>query len=246
MARRLATDNDTEEAKRVLQGLNEEFPNSPEILAQLAWVAEASNDQQTAIEYYQKALESEPSSQLAVSLALAMLRSGDLDGSRDTLSQWLQEHSNDASVMQSLGALHLLAEDTSEAVSLFQQVLREDPNNLAALNNLAWALRKDDPLAALSYAERAYQIDEGSAAVMETLGVVLLDQGSPDRAARLLKRASDANPDKLTTKYYLGLALSEIGRKAEAVTLLEQILSQDTEFATRNEAVSLLAKLRGY
>ena len=63
------------------------------------------------------------------------------------------------------------------AVAQLAALLERQPNDVVALNNIAWLLAERDSGAAEKYARRAYSIAPQSAAVGDTLGWVLLKKG---------------------------------------------------------------------
>ncbi len=72
---------------------------------------------------------------------------------------------------------------------MFEKVLAEQPDNLLAMNNLAWLLKDSDNKRALKLAEAAYQRQPQSREIKDTLAQVLKARGGEEdlaRAKRLL------------------------------------------------------------
>jgi len=58
-------------------------------------------------------------------------------------------------------------------------------------------------------------------------GVDALDMEDFDEAARLFKKASILDPQNLEHKYYLGVALSRLGKNHEALSIFESLTAED-------------------
>ncbi|MGD2082752.1 MAG: tetratricopeptide repeat protein, partial [Chromatiales bacterium] len=129
-----------------------------------------------------------------------------------------------------------------------REVLARDPDNVPALNNLAWLLSARSPDEARGYAERAAELAPESPAVMDTLGLVLLrqgDEGELDRARRLLIAAAAEMPDSPEVRFHLAMAWSRSGEVGKAAALLEPLLATEDAFPGRADAASLLDRLKG-
>ena len=73
-------------------------------------------------------------------------------------ADWIKAHPKDLVVRSYLADLALAARDYPAAVRIYKDVVVDVPNNLRALNHLAWAAgRAGDPMA-LDYAERASRL----------------------------------------------------------------------------------------
>jgi tetratricopeptide (TPR) repeat protein len=66
---------------------------------------------------------------------------------------------------------------------------------------------------------------------LHSLGALLLDRGSPEKALDFLRRAAEANPLNADTWYSLGLAYSKSGKVPEALDASNRavILNEDDE-----------------
>jgi len=114
--------------------------------------------------------------------------------------------------------------DIAGAISLYERAVSAAPDNVMALNNLAglYQVRKDPR--ALATAERALAVAPGNAAVMDTVGWVLVEQGDLDKALPLLREAAKALPDLPEVQYHLGVALARQGDAAEARRILQGVV----------------------
>jgi tetratricopeptide (TPR) repeat protein len=77
---------------------------------------------------------------------------------------------------------------TQEALQAYNAVLNVEPENLVALNNAAWVSHELGEPGALSFAERAYDAGADNAAVLDTLGWILLARGQEKLAVEPMGR----------------------------------------------------------
>jgi Flp pilus assembly protein TadD len=142
-----------------------------------------------------------------------------------------------------LANLHLSLKHDKEATLAFTKVVEQAPNNVVALNNLAWLLREDDPVNALRHAEQAMELAPNAPEVMDTLGMLLLEKDETKRGLRLLRKASDKAPNNPNIRYHFAQALAHSGDKAQARQVLNDLLNTKQPFAEKKEARALLQAL---
>ncbi len=245
MTRLLMENNQPEAANQLLQELVKAYPGHPEVTTLKGWLAMRQGRLAEAIAAYQETLKQQPSQEVTLYLAASLGQQGDQEGTIAVLKEWLSTHPEDIVVQFNLANAYLLQGRNDLAREAFSRVVELAPNHAMALNNLAWLLRKEDPSAALKYAERAYGLTPESPNVMDTLGALLLKQGQPQRALGLLRTASEKMPGNLDTRYQLALALVRNGDTSEARKILNQILGQDQPFERRKDAEALLQSIEG-
>jgi putative PEP-CTERM system TPR-repeat lipoprotein len=125
---------------------------------------------------------------------------------------------------------------SEDALGAYQAVLRLDPNNVAALNNAAWLSRELSRPGALALAERAHALAGDNAAVLDTLGWILIAENRESEAVTHLSRAAELAPGAPEIRYHLAAALAAAGRGAEARSQLTSLLEGNAEFPQRDEA----------
>jgi predicted Zn-dependent protease len=82
----------------------------------------------------------------------------------------------------------------------------------------------------------------GGPDALEVLGRIYLVSGDAERAAKALGRSVVMQPDRASTRYWLGLALSATGDSAGAQRELNAALAAG-DFAERNDAQAELTRL---
>ena len=123
-------------------------------------------------------------------------------------------------------------------------VLRQDPNNVTALNNLAGLLQKGDPMRALSLATIAYRLAPESPEVADSLGWIKLHEHDVKTALELLSRAHRQRPEVGAITYHLVIALDAGGRRDTAKGILRELLKSSIKFDDLQKAQQLSVSWR--
>ena len=103
-------------------------------------------------------------------------------------ASWLKAHPNDVAFHHSLGNDALYRRDLAAAAARTSSLLEAQPNDVMALNNLAWILGQLKDPKALDYAERATTLAPGNPAILDTLGVLLVETGEASAASTSCSR----------------------------------------------------------
>lgn len=145
--------------------------------------------------------------------------------------------------------------DYETAAKLYREVLAVDPDNVVALNNLAWLLSEyfEQPQQALPLIDRAIERVGPVPELLDTRGVILFRLGKiqgPDSALELLQEAYDTAPAP-HIGFHLARVYAELGRVADARLLLEQLgppetVERDLHGAEVADYHKLLATVRAF
>ena len=157
--------------------------------------------------------------------------------------KWVEENPEDLSAKLMLASAYSHADREEASKSLYQEVLDKTGGNAIALNNLAWQLKDRDLAQATLYAERAASIAPESAEIADTLSTLLYESGEYERALRYSRQALELRPGHAPFIYRLAKVNAAVGRKAEAVSTLKQLVSRSEWFEGREAAEALLEKL---
>jgi tetratricopeptide (TPR) repeat protein len=132
-----------------------------------------------------------------------------------------------------------------EAKPLYEEILKVDPNNVVALNNLAYikAERGEDLDNALTLARRARQQLPKDANVADTLGWIYIKKNLSDDAIRIYREVVSTAPDNAAYHYHLAMALYQKGDKQGAKQALDEALKRGPKPPEQQGIKELMAKV---
>ena len=141
--------------------------------------------------------------------------------------------------------LYLVTGRYDEEIAQYKQVLKLDPDNVIALNNLAYGLVESggDLSQALDYAERAQQLQPDNAEIQDTAGLLQLENGKLDDAVRSFKAAMDGKFDSATFQGHLLAALDAKTNPTPEEAELRQVLRQAPSRDRDSQIHSLLREI---
>lgn len=193
---------------------------------------------------FRAALQRDPeATSLAQGLYRALRASGDRAKADTLAADWTKQHPSDASFPFFLAGLLISDRQYELAEAQLRQVVRLDPDNALALNNLAWVLSAQKKPQALETAERANQLAPNQPLYMDTLAKVLGEQGQVPRALQLQKKAVEIDPDAGGLRLTLARLYVQSGDKAAARAELDALAKLGDKFPQQGEVRELLARL---
>lgn len=229
-------DNALQEA-RAIQTLNPQSATGYNLEAELAARFKKPD---ASLQALARAYQIVPSSDTAATYHLALLRASKSAQAEQVAQQWLKQHANDSIFRMYLAGIYLQKQQTGQAITEYQQILKIVPNHVMALNNLAAMLEEQNDPAAYTYAQRAYSLEPSNPVVMDTYGWSLLQRGKTQDAVPLLKQAALTTPKSPAVQYHWAAALAKSGKNAEAQALLQKLLASPQRFSERDKATALL------
>ncbi len=191
---------------------------------------------------YSKAWEHKQTSELATKLFSVLRITSTFDDAIKPLTSWLSKNSDDTSMRLFLAVSYQNVSRNIDAIKEYETILKQDPNNITALNNLAWLYSLSGDSRALTLAEKAYRAAPNHAGILDTYGWILVQQKQAEKGARLIKQALDRAPDILEIQYHYAVALLNSGDSNQGKKILTQLLKQKKPFDGREEAQRLLSK----
>lgn len=221
-----------------------QHPHAPQALILKGDLERDAGQPQAALAAYAEAERLRPSALGAVKLFQARLAAHVPDPAAP-LRQWLARQPEDWRVRTILGDYELQgAHAPRQAIAELNRAVSENPHDVAALNNLAWALGQSGDPRAAAMAERAYRLAPKLAPVNDTLGWILARTHRGEQALVYLARAVQLDPGNLDMQYHYAYALAEAGRPEQARQILTRLLANPHPFDSRRAARRLLATLK--
>lgn len=183
-----------------------------------------------ARELLQQAPSDEVFQRIKQHLLTEVLReTGELEESERIARELLADPMNDREAAAGhlhLARVHEARAQYEEARKAYEEVLKLDPGNVVALNNLAYLLtdKLNRPKEAVGPARQAALLAPRPE-VLDTLGWAYLKSGELQEAAAQFMRARTANPDYLPVVAHLGEAYRRMGEFKDAIELFNIVLA---------------------
>ncbi len=216
----------------------------PEADVLLAETLERAKLRDEAVAVLNKSLSTKPNQGVLLRLVGLTAQTNDRKRAGDLMSSWLASNPNDITVRLEYGTWLLQQDDNAHATDQYRMVLKQDPNNVVALNNLGWLLQASDPQRALSLLTLAQKLSPNSADVADTLGWTKLQQKDVAGGLVLLGRAHTLQPQDGNITYHLVQGLDANGQRDAARKLLNALLVSGAKFKDQPAAAKLAAAWR--
>jgi beta-lactamase regulating signal transducer with metallopeptidase domain/Flp pilus assembly protein TadD len=251
LAESYIAENRPNDAIQVMQEETDRYPGRIDLRMALGNLYVRTEQYDAGIAEFQRALDtgknlsSETTAGLLFRLAEANRRKGDLNEAVRLFKAALAANPKDAKPLMQLA---LLLEGTGlsdQAVPVYEQILKLDPNNPIALNNLAYlkAERGVDLDAAVDMAQKAANQVTDSAEIKDTLGWAFLKNNQPNEAVTAFRAALQAAPQNPKFHYHLGSALLQLGDRDAAIQELQTALADRPSRDEENQIRDLLKKI---
>jgi uncharacterized protein (TIGR03790 family) len=162
---------------------------------------------------------------------------GDQPGYRQTLEQVTTSDPSIVVAQMALASIYDQAGEHDKAIERYRQVLRVSPNDVGALNNLAYSLavHRSLPGEALPLAQRAFTASNNAPLVADTLGWVFHLSGDRMQALRYTQMAATGAPRNGEVRYHYAAALANAGDPDRAAKELAAALELEPALKTRRD-----------
>jgi putative PEP-CTERM system TPR-repeat lipoprotein len=197
-----------------------------------------------ALQAYETAFGLHPVTELAIKIDNALRQAGRKEDADRRLAAWLGRHEDDLRAQAYRAQAWMAAGQFKPAASQLEAVLRRQPGNPIALNNLALAYQALGDARAQDTAEAALKAAGEQPDVMDTLAWIVAGKGDLPRALGLLRKAHALSPKARDIRYHLAAVLYKSGAKDQARQELEALAAGDMRFAQADEVRALLAEVR--
>jgi putative PEP-CTERM system TPR-repeat lipoprotein len=219
-------------------------PQNAEVVQLEVAFAYKKGDLQRAGQLLETLFEREPTSTNAIALASLRQMDGDLKGAIGQLNRWLEEHPKDVKAREKLAEIYVSSNQGNEVMAQCREILKLEPGNIVALNNLAWFLLPENPEQALEYAERAVALSPDSAPVLDTLAMAQLKNNDIAEARRSIDKALASDPESPEIRFHETRIRAAEGDTTGAMITLESLLIKEPEFHQRQAAEAFLNELK--
>ena len=196
-----------------------------------------------AADVFRAGIKQTGATELAVKLHAVLMAGGKAAEADKFAASWIGDHAKDMQFRLYLAESANSRKDFASASKHYRALVEAQPNNPAMLNNLAWSLDQMKDPKAIEYAEKAFKLAPEQPAVMDTLGVMLVDKGDAERGVELLQKASNQAPQNAMIRFNLAKALVKTGKKDEAKKELDELAKLGDKFPAHAEAEKLRQSL---
>jgi putative PEP-CTERM system TPR-repeat lipoprotein len=232
-----------EQAIKEARAVQAETPKHPIGYVLEGEVYVSQKNWEAAERVYRAALKKFDTPLLAMRTHAVIQQGGKAKEAAALAEQWIAAHPKDVFVLNYLGERDIIAKRFESAAKRYQTALERAPDNPLLLNNLAWAKHQLKQPKAQDDAERAHELAPENAAIMDTLGAILVDNGDLERGLELLGAAAERAPQAHNIRLNFAKALLKAKRKEAARKELEALAKLDSRNPIQQQAAKLLASL---
>jgi len=233
-----------DEAEKLCLQIQREQPKNYFGYALAGDVAAFQKSWPAAVRWYKQDLNVDfRRSEVAMKLHKALLSGKELDAADKFAQERSKAYGTDALFLFYLGGVELARSRPEQAERWYAQVLTLQPENVAALNNLATLALKRKDGKAREYADKALALQPNSPGVMDTVADVYAAAGEYSKAVELQQKVVALMPGSSEFRLNLARHLLAAGQKDQAQTQLKKLVADDPAFASRAEFKAVQSKL---
>ncbi len=231
-----------DDAQRAAQAFQARYPKSPEGVILEGDVEMAQKHYEQSAKLFGRAQKIAGTTAGAIGLHRASSLSGQKAADAVFL-QWLKAHPGDTLARNYIADVFLNEGNNKGATEQYQILLGNNPDNLAALNNLAVLYQQASDPKAEEVARHAYKLAPGSTEITDTLGWILVGRNDVKEGLELLHKAASQASAAPVIHYHYAAALVKAGDKEGARLELKQLIASGKDFPQLAQAKLLLNQL---
>lgn len=234
----------TDEAVKIAKSLQQKYPKSASGFMLEGDILLFKKEFNKAAALYDRAYGINQGSELAIRSHAAWSNAGNAANAERRIRDWLRSHPSDDKARGYLAQFYQRAGQIKAAVIENEIIVKQQPRNAVALNNLALLYQTLADPRAIGIAEQAYQLGKNSPAILDTLGWLLVSSAKDlKRGTDMLGQAVGFAPDQPEISYHYGAALAKSGDKEGARKHLNNALKTGQTFSWTVQAKEILKKL---
>jgi Flp pilus assembly protein TadD len=178
-------------------------------------------------------------------LGEAKANGNDVNGAAEAFKKAKEVDPNNYLPVLELALLYNRSGRDEEARKAYEDVIKLQPDNVEALNNLAYLKAEQgiDLDQALAYAQRAQQKRPNDPNVVDTLALIYIHKNLTDDSVRMLRDLITKTPNNPTFHLHMALALYQKGDRPEAKKELETAMRNKPSDREQGKIKELLAKV---
>lgn len=223
------------EFKELLAELQRVAPDNLDVLELEARLAQSDGQPTVASRLLRNIFSKNPTSESLIAYTAQRHVLGETSEAIGLLEGWIERHPDSVAVREKLAAFYARSGRADDAILQYRDILKIEPGNAAAWNNLAWHILEHHPEEALEYAEKAARIQSNSSAILDTLAMAQLNNNLITEAMRSIERARSLDPESSELRSHEArIKAAEAGQSA-AIEKLPVLLAGDARQSSRAE-----------
>jgi tetratricopeptide (TPR) repeat protein len=218
-------------------------PAAAERIAIILFQSERWKEAATA---YEKVISQDPKrADIWILLGESREKSGNIGGAIEAYLNARQLAPANTNAAMLLGRLYDIQNRPAEALKIYQEVLKLQPNDAYALNNLAFHKAEDgtDLNEALIFAQRAQQQKPDEIDFQDTAALIYLKKNLTDESLRILQNVVARQPERSLYRLHLAMAYYQKGNTPAARRELEAAAKNNPTAQEKTKIRELLGKM---
>jgi cellulose synthase operon protein C len=203
----------------------------------------AQKNWDAAIASYRSGLKEAPSAELAIKVHAALGLAGRQADADKFAATWIKDNPKDPAFQFYLGDAAIARKDYESAEKAYEAVVKLQPSNAAAFNNLAWVSGRLKRPSAIGLAEKALQLAPNHPSFLDTLAMLQSEANNHEKALELQTKALKAAPDNGLFKLNLARIHIKSGKKDDAKKILDELAKMGDKFPAQTEVATLSKSL---
>jgi tetratricopeptide (TPR) repeat protein len=178
-----------------------------------------------AVEWITLAIRQNPKAEYLSDLGIALAGEGRHEDALKSFEKSVQIKPDDAELWKNYGCGLLDMGRSAEALLTFQHVLKLKSGGWEAAFQIGLCLSTRKPEYALSYLDRAAELQPDHAEILEARGITLHNLARFEEALAASRLALELNPDSANLCHNIGVTLQFLNRDTEALSWFERALA---------------------
>ncbi len=223
----------TDKAEALLQQMLKKFPDNAELLVWMGQTKLAQNKPDDASQIFKSAMAKQPKDPNGYSaLSELYTRQKNYDGAAEVIQAGLREQPDNMNFRLTSAGLQILKGDQNAAMMQYESLLKDQPNSVLAINNLASLIL--DNRSDKESLERAFVLAEKLKGAslpqfQETYGWAQFKKGDYKTAVKTLEPIEAKMPDSAMVHYHLGMSYVAIGETEKSAEQLKTALALEPD-----------------
>ncbi len=197
-----------------------------------------------AVVAYQQAFNLDPNLGALSKLMRLKHQLGRQDEVDRDVEKWLSLSALNLASEDKIATIYMQLGENTQAIQFYESAIKRDPDNVPALNNLAWLYALANDSRSVAVARKAFELAPGASDVVDTLGWALVKSGHYEEGVehlRMAHRMAKGNDD--ITIHLVEALLKSASGKREARQLLSDVIKRNPQAADRKDVQRFSSQL---